>query len=78
MPYAIEGSTIRIAPQATIEEAEDLHAALRGIEEPVFDLGAAGHVHTAIVQLIMASKARVRGLPDDPVLWACLGERLLA
>jgi hypothetical protein len=55
-----------------IDEAEALHDALRDIEHPVFDLSEAGHLHTAIVQLIMASAGLVRGVPADPVLTACL------
>ncbi|MCW6511557.1 hypothetical protein [Lichenifustis flavocetrariae] len=78
MPIRTEDSLIALDGHCTIEEAEALFEILRGIEEPVFDLAATNTLHTAIVQLIMASSGVVRNIPDDPVLAACFHNRRAA
>jgi hypothetical protein len=69
-------NVIRLNGPCAIEEAEALHQALCGIERPIFDLTEAAYLHTAIVQLIMASGGMVRGLPTDLALAACFRDRI--
>ncbi len=76
MPMNIRENVIHLNGLCAIEETEALHEALRGIERPIFDLAEAAHLHTAIVQLIMASGAMVRGLRPDLVLAACFRDRI--
>jgi hypothetical protein len=78
MPISCSDSLVRLTESCSIEDAEALHALLRSIEAPVFDLAEAGHLHTAIVQLIMASGGRVQGLRADPLLAACLQQATAA
>ncbi len=75
MPFRVLDDTVFLEGHCSIEEAEALHEALKAIERPVFDLGTAGHLHTAIVQLLMLSGGTMRSLPADPVLEACLAAR---
>lgn len=72
MPIRTADDVIVLEGNCSVEEAETLHELLRTLHEPVLDLSGAQHLHTAIVQLIMVSKAEVRGLKPDPVLAACL------
>ena len=78
MPMNVVENVIRLNGLCPIEEAEALHQALCGIERPIFDLTEAGHIHTAIVQLVMASSGTVRGLPTDLVLAACFRDRIVS
>ena len=75
MPFSTSQNVVSIEGHCSIEEAEALHEVLRAIEEPVFDLSEADHLHTSIVQLMMASGGQVRALPGDMVLAACFGNR---
>jgi hypothetical protein len=68
---------ISLVGHCAIEEAESLFEALRATEDPIFDLAEATSLHTAIVQIIMASSGKVRGVIANPVLAACLRERTL-
>ncbi len=78
MPIDARDNVLHLIGPCPIEEAEALHQTLRGIERPIFDLSEAGTLHTAIVQLIMASGGAVRGLRPDPILAACLRDRVAA
>ena len=75
MPIRTDDTLIGLDGHCTIEEAEALFEILRTIDEPVFDLAATVTLHTAIVQLIMASRGVVRNIPNDPVLAACFRDR---
>jgi hypothetical protein len=72
MPFTVSGDEIRLKDPCPVDEAEALYDALRALANPVFDLSEAGHLHTAVVQLILATGGQVRGVPDDLVLRACL------
>jgi hypothetical protein len=78
MPFRIDDSVISLEGHCSIEEAQPLFDALREVDEPTFDLAAMTTVHTAVVQLILASAGTVRGLTPDPLLEACLRGSLLA
>jgi hypothetical protein len=75
MAYSIDDGIVTLTGACGIEEVEALHASLCGLHEPIFDLATAGTLHTAVVQLILASGGRVQGAPLDPLLGACLAMR---
>jgi hypothetical protein len=72
MGFRLEDNVISIEGDCSVEEAEPLFEMLRDVEAPVFDLSRATGLHTAIIQVVLASGARVRGVPADKVLAACL------
>jgi hypothetical protein len=76
MPLRMLDHTIHLEADCSIEEAEALYEAARMIDQPIFDLAEARHLHTAIVQVIMASGGTVRGLPPDAVLHGCLADQI--
>jgi hypothetical protein len=76
MPIRTNDNIVFLEADCPIEEAEELHEILRGIEAPLFDLSKTTYLHTAIIQLIMLSAGSVRGLKPDPVLTACFRERI--
>ena len=78
MSFRIEGAEIAFEGHCSIEEAQSLFDALRGVEEPIFDLSRARSLHTAIVQIVLASSGRVRGAASDRAFMACFGDRLIA
>jgi hypothetical protein len=71
MAIHIKDNVVSIEGHCPIDEAEPLCDALRGIDDPIFDLTQATTLHTAIVQLVLASSAKVRGVPSDKVLASC-------
>jgi hypothetical protein len=71
MAIHFEENVISIEGHCSIDEAEPLCETLRSIEAPIFDLTRATTLHTAIVQLVLASSAKVRGMPSDKVLASC-------
>ena len=72
MAHSIADYVVTLTGACGIEEAEELHAALCGVHEPVFDLAGATVLHTAIVQLILAAGGQVQHAPPEPLLAACL------
>jgi hypothetical protein len=76
MPVHTSDGRVTLEGHCTIEEAESLCSALQAMEEPIFDCAETKSLHTAILQLILISGGKVRSLPSDPVLAACLKERL--
>jgi hypothetical protein len=72
MAFVVQGSHVKLEGPCPVEEAPDLFQALLAIETPVFDVGGAVFVHTAIVQLLIASRGRLVARPEDPTLAACL------
>lgn len=71
MAITVQENVVSIEGHCPIDEAEPLFETLRGIEDPIFDLSRATSLHTAIVQLVLASSATVRGVPSDKVLASC-------
>jgi hypothetical protein len=77
MPFTIDGDVISLDGHCPIEEAQPLFDALRAVDEPIFDVSRALSLHTAIIQLILASTGSVRGAPADRWLAACFRDRVL-
>lgn len=64
----------------TIEEAEELKTWIGDRRHVLVDLSDAGHVHTAIVQVILASNAvRITAMPQgNPLLFTILAPSRVA
>jgi hypothetical protein len=72
MSFTLSADTVYLGHSCSIDEAEALHQALAGMDQPIFDLSSVAYLHTAIVQLVIAAGGSVLNPPDDPVLAACL------
>lgn len=68
MPLDLSGNVARFADVCTVEEALDLLEWARQNTPPRVDLGACTHLHTALLQVLMASDARIVAPPEDPFL----------
>ena len=71
MPFTMDDDVISLDGHCPIEEAQPLFEALRAVDEPIFDVSRALSLHTAIVQIVLASRGRLRAVPSDPTLAAC-------
>lgn len=65
MPITYSKKTAAFEGVCQIEEAEDLLSWLLEHPEGGLDLSALGHMHTAILQVIMAIQPRVDQMPKD-------------
>jgi len=72
MPFAIDGARVTLEGVCSVEEAPELFQALIAIEHPIFDLDHVAYLHTAVAQLLIASRGRLKNAPVDPTLAACL------
>jgi len=72
MPWRIEDSRVILEGHCAVEEAPDLFQALLTIERPVFSLDAAETLHTAVAQVLIASRGRLESRPKERTLAACL------
>jgi hypothetical protein len=68
MPIRYEGGIARLEGDATVEEALELADWLHGREGAAVDLAACTHLHTAILQTLLALRPPVAGPPADPFL----------
>jgi hypothetical protein len=66
MTVRLSGDRIHILGPGLIEDAESLVALLQANRARSVDLAAAGVLHTALVQVLLAFRPRLTGLPDDP------------
>jgi hypothetical protein len=76
MPFRIDGARVTLEGQCSVEEAPDLFQALIAIEHPMFDLDRVAYMHTAVAQLLIASRGQLTNPPADPTLAACLASLL--
>ena len=74
MAFAIAASCVTLTGPCPIEEAPDLHRELIAVDAPTFDLAGATYVHTAVAQVILASRGRLARPPADAALAAVLAE----
>lgn len=51
-----------------VEDAEPLLLALQAAPDAVVDIAGASRLHMAIVQLLLATRPAIRGVPTDPFL----------
>ena len=71
MPFRVEDEVVSLEGHCSVEEAPDLFQALLAIEAPTIDLDRAESLHTAVAQVLIASRGKLRNSPTDPVLAAC-------
>jgi hypothetical protein len=72
MPFNIDGARVTLEGHCSVEEAPDLFQALIAVERPVFDLDRVAHMHTAVAQVLIASRGQLGKRPADRALAACL------
>ena len=64
----VDDGVIRLEGHCPVEDAEPLLEALQGGGAPSLDLGGCRSVHTAVLQLLLVSRARVLIPPADALL----------
>ena len=72
MSVELAGDVVRIVAPAWIEDVEPLFSLLRFGPARTVDLSAAGPLHTAVVQILLAFRPIVAEPPDDPFTAAWL------
>lgn len=72
MPVVIDGACARIEGTARVEEAEALVAFLEGGAGRTLDLGPCRHLHSAVLQVLIAYRPPLAALPEDQPLRAVL------
>jgi hypothetical protein len=68
MSVRLDGMVIRLEGECRVEEAEPLLALLQEEAGREVDLGAAGPLHTAVVQVLFALRPRICAAPEDGFL----------
>lgn len=64
MTVRLEGNVVYLAGRCRVEDAEPLLRHLSGPEQPIVDISKAEHLHTAVLQVLLASRPRIDG--GDP------------
>ncbi len=59
------GDGVRLVGECGVEDAEALLAALSGRPEAVVDLSAAGHLHSAVFQVLLNLRPKLAGTPQE-------------
>jgi hypothetical protein len=70
MTVAEQDGVIRLLAPCPVEDAESLLGLLQASAASVVDLTDCGHLHTAIVQLLLTYRPMVTGAPGDPFVLA--------
>lgn len=70
MPVVIEVGRARIDGAARVEDAEALVSFLENTPDGEVDLAGASHLHTAVLQVLMAYRPDISAMPDQPMLLA--------
>ena len=68
MPITFAKTTASFNGSCSAEETADLAAWLAGRKRPRVNLKACSHLHTALLQVLMAGKVTVTKQPSDPFL----------
>ncbi|QCO18323.1 hypothetical protein D3869_24015 (plasmid) [Azospirillum brasilense] len=68
MPIRFEGHTARFEAACSIDEAIPLAEWLCAVAEPRLDLGGCTALHTALLQVLLASGRPIAVPPDDAFL----------
>jgi hypothetical protein len=68
MAITFKGKTVTLSDIVTVEEAQALHELLLEKEDLRFDLRKARHVHTAVLQVLIAARPKVAHPFDDKFL----------
>ncbi len=68
MPLVFTDTQVRFEAVCTVEDALPLLEFLRVSAAPEVDLSACTHLHTALLQLLLAARPRLVSPPADPTL----------
>jgi hypothetical protein len=68
MPLVFTETLVRFESVCTVEDALPLLEFLKGSAMPEVDLLACTHLHTALLQLLLAARPRLASPPADPAL----------
>ncbi len=68
MPLVFTETQVRFEDVCTVEDALPLLEFLKGSAAPEVDLSACTHLHTALLQLLLAARPNVAAPPGDPAL----------
>jgi anti-anti-sigma regulatory factor len=63
-----EEQVIILVGQCQVEDAEPLLAALQAAPGLIVDISGASHLHTAVLQVLVALRPEVRGISPDPFI----------
>lgn len=74
MPIRYDDTRASIEGAASVEEALDFALWLHATDAPQVDLGAAGPIHSAVMQCLLAARPGLIRPPNDPFIAACLTE----
>ena len=66
MGVSLEGDVIHLRGACPVEDAEPLLSLLQGNSGLHIDLRASGHLHTAVIQVLLAFRPVVVGPAADP------------
>jgi len=72
MSVQFDGDVAHLCGDCPAADAEALASGLQAQPHCTVDLSAAGHLHTAVVQVLFAFDAAVHGYPEDAFLAAIL------
>ena len=64
MPFRVEDGVVSLEGHCSVEEAPDLFQALLALEAPTIDLEKAESLHTAVAQVLIASRGKLRNSTD--------------
>lgn len=68
MSVRLDQDIVYLEGSCPVGDAEPLLSALQSAAVLVVDLAAATRLHLAVVQLLLAARPAVRGVPADPFL----------
>lgn len=66
MSVTVVGSIIRIVGNASVADAEPVLAALHAGPDRRIDLSEASHLHSAVIQILLALRPNIIGTPAYP------------
>ncbi len=78
MPLVFTESRVRFEAVCTVEDALPLLEFLKVSAAPEIDLSACTHLHTALLQLLLAARPRLASPPADPTLARWVAPLLIA
>ena len=67
MSVEITGSRIRIVGNAAVGDAEPILVALQEDRSRIVNLAEAAHLHSAVIQLLLALRPAIEGAPAYPL-----------
>jgi hypothetical protein len=70
MPLRLAERTATLEGVVGVDDAEALAAWVRATPSPRVNLRACTHLHTAVLQVLLAAAVRVSAAPEDPFLAA--------